>query len=639
MNFLLPNFLWGLLALGVPIIVHFFYLRRAKRYEFSQAALVEKLRQASRPYLRLRHWILLALRLAIVTAIVFLFARPKIGQALPLPRENASVLIVWDVSPSMTAVFSEAQALLIEALRRDPPTYEYRLLTTDSYLPKGGFVSARLLIEKLREVRPASMGYPIAAILERGEMFFTDAQYSTHKVYIVSDFQRSSVGEFERLSSLPISEMVLIPVANPLGGNAYIDSLWAVREGSGWLFRFHLQGEAGRLYTVQIGERKRSLLPGTYEEILPASLRQVRLTIEGDALPFDNEVTAGLQDPQKGRIGWNAPLGEPFVRLHRLLGIEPKVPRSSADWQILSVFVGEIGRLPEEISSWVAEGGSLVAFPPATLSPALWQKFFLSAEVPPPQQKEVTAPFAVRPVSEPFWEGIFLPTGAAAGFLAEPLVAFTLYQFQVSAGRALLANEQGEVLLWEIPFGRGRVYLFTFPWEKSTLGNHSLFVPLMARLYNWGEAKGSVWAAEAGKRFTFSADMPERPRLRHLSSGSEYMPATRRSGASWLFSFGEQPLPLGLYEIRGETETYGFVGLNVAVEESSSPPLPLHTLSSTKFPIRILSWEEGRLSEKSVGISWRDWHIWLVAALLLIGIETFWARQLLRPKALTVPSP
>lgn len=49
MTFLQPVFLWGLIALVVPIIVHFFYLRRTRRYIFTQTRLLEKLIQASRP--------------------------------------------------------------------------------------------------------------------------------------------------------------------------------------------------------------------------------------------------------------------------------------------------------------------------------------------------------------------------------------------------------------------------------------------------------------------------------------------------------------------------------------------------------------------------------------------------------------
>lgn len=639
MTFLAPAFLWGLLALAVPIIVHFFYLRRAKKYEFSRAALVERLRQASRPYLRLRHWILLALRLFVVAVIVMAFARPKVGQKLSPDSGGASILVIWDVSPSMTPAFEQARALLTEILRQAPLSYEYRLLTTDSYLPAGGFVSARLLLERLPGVRPASMGYPIVSFLERAEILFTGAAYADRRIYIVSDFQRSSVGDLTRLREKAPGEIILIPVSTAIASNAFIDSLVARREGGQWRLHFRLQGESGRPYAIRIGERSRSLLPGTYEETLPLSATQVELVISGDGVDFDNRVVAGLQDPYESRVGWSIPPGEAFVRLHHLLGITPVTVRKQADWQTLSTFIGDLHLLPTEIGSWVAGGGTLITFPPADLSPAAWQKAFFSAGIPFPRKQITAEPLTLRPAPSPFWEGVFSSTGTLPAYLAEPLSVRTVYVFQMPAGRPLLLDEGGTALLWEVPVGRGRVYLFAFPWKESQLGNHSLFVPLFARLYAWGERVNALQAVEAGKRQILQVMMPVRPRLRHITTGTEYIPPAEKKGAFWQFSFGDQPLPLGLYEIRDEQRTYGTVGLNVSVEESRSPVISPDTWEAAGLTVRILNWENGQLTEKVRGTGWKDWHLWVLLALVLLAVETYWARRLLRPAPLTVPSP
>lgn len=639
MTFVAPAFLWGLLVLAVPVIVHFFYLRRAKRYEFSQAALVERLRQASRPYLRLRHWILLALRLLIVTLIVMAFARPKLGQSLTFSSEGTSVLVIWDVSPSMEPAFERARALLLEVLRRDPPSYEYRLLTTDSYLPLGGFVSARLLTERLSSIRPASMGHPIASFLERAEILFAGALYANRRIYVVSDFQASSVGDLSRIPESIADEIILIPVTPSAISNAFIDSLFARREEGRWRVRFRLRGEAGRTYTVRIGGQTRSFLPGIYEEALPATATQVEIIIDGDGVNFDNRIVGGLEDPYQKRIGWTAPMGEAFMRLHRLLGITPTIVREEGDWQSLSTFIGEVHRLPERISSWVAAGGTLIAFLPADLSPTLWQKVFLAGSVPFPHRQTVSSPLILRPEPTPFWEGVFSSGEGMPAYLAEPLIVPTVYSLQVPAGRVLLRDEQGIPLLWEIPVGRGRVYLFAFSWEKSQLGSHSLFVPLFARLYEWGEKANAFRAVEAGKRQNLLIAMPTRPRLRHIATGTEYLPPAEKKGAFWQFSFGDQPLPLGLYEIRDEQRTYGALGLNVSVEESSSPTLSPESWIAAGIPVRVLSWEDGQLREKTGSSGWKDWQIWTVLVILGLAVETYWARRLLRPPLLTAPSP
>ncbi|MCS6895148.1 MAG: BatA domain-containing protein [Bacteroidia bacterium] len=637
MSFLSPAFLWGLVALAVPVIVHFFYLRRAKKYEFSQAALVERLRQASRPYLRLRHWILLLLRLGAVTAIVLLFARPKVGVSASLASEGASVLVVWDVSPSMMPVFAQSQALLREVLQKAPPSYEYRLLTTDSYLPKGGFVSAKLLMERLQEVQPASMGYPIATLLERGAVLFANAQYPVHKVYILSDFQSSSIGDIARIPAQAFSEIVLIPVSSPLAGNAYIDSLLAFREGSEWRVRFHLHGTPGRLYTIRTKGLARSFLPGIQEVRFPAEATALEIQIEGDELPFDNVITAGLRDVHSAQIGWGMPTEPSVEKLHQLLGIQPKPPRNSEDWDDLSIFVGLLSSLPDNLPTWVAEGGTLITFPPAELSPAVWQRTFLSAELSLLGSRDIPQPIAFRPVEGPFWESVFIRAESPPALLAEPLRLRKLYEFRVPTGQPLLLSEEGMPLLWELPWGKGRVYLFTFPWEGSGLSRHSLLVPLFARLYQWGERADFLWAIEAGRRRSFTLKCTERPRLRHIATGTEYLPSAERKGAFWQFSFGDQPLPLGLYEVRGESQTYALLGLNVSVEESSAPILSSEVWEKAGLPVRLVEWSGDSLQTRKLGWAWRDWHLWLLLTILLLVGETFWARRLLRPSASTLP--
>lgn len=637
MTFLQPAFLWGLLALAIPIIVHFFYLRRARRYEFSQAALVERLRQASRPYLRLRHWILLLLRLALVTVIVFLFARPVLGDYLPIRAEGASVVIVWDVSPSTKPAFERGRMLLRQLLREAPAAYEYRLLTTDSYLPRGEFVSARLLADMLDGVVPASMGYPIASILEKAELLFAGAQYPIRKVYILSDFQSTSVGDLGRIPQNAFSEVILLPLATDLQGNAYIDSLRGEWSQSGWKVSFTLRGESGRLYTVQVGEQRASRLPGTYEERLPPSTSHVEIRIEGDGIDFDNQAWVGLMGQHHLRVGWGEVLSPAFRRLHQLLGVEVR-EHSSVD-PTIPIYVGSLTGLPEGIEGWIKEGGTLITHPSAELSPAQWQSSFLADEVLFAFPKSILQPLLIRPANASFWEGVFLPSGERPAFIAEPLRVSQIYPFAARAGQLLLVDESGLPLLWEIPYGKGRVYLFTFPWSGSSLEHHSVVVPLFARMYQWDSGENMVWEARSGEKRLFSIEGAERPRLRHLASGVEYIPPAEKRGGVWQFAVGDAPLPLGLYEVRNGEKTSAFLGVNVSTQESHAVPIPLEAWTERGIPAKVLQWEKGALQEKSIGFALRSWHLWLGLALLFLMVETYWARRLLRPATTAVPSP
>ncbi|GIV24393.1 MAG: hypothetical protein KatS3mg026_0085 [Bacteroidia bacterium] len=638
MTFLHPELLWGLVALAVPIIVHFFYLRRSRRYVFSRADIVERLRQASRPYLRVRHLLLLLIRLALVAVLVLLFARPVGGsQGLLSPAKGTSALIVWDVSPSMKPVFETSRAL-VQAILREGAEDEYRLLCTDSYLPRGGFVGARVLQERVQDIQPADMGYPLATLLERADFLFQGASYPNRRVYVVSDFQRSSEGDLTRLGGKPLGEIVLVPVEHTLKGNAYIDSVSLKQIGARYQVAFRLQGTAGYPYSVQVGKNPRKLTPGLYEEGLSDTAGYVAFQIEGDGSDFDNTLYVGVEGEGSSlRVGWQVPqeAQQAFLRLHRVLGIETppeKALTSSTIW------IAEARNLPSEASRWVSQGGRLILFPPADLSSGTWQKLFLSEGVEfSGRRVSYTQPLSLRLPEASFWEPVFLRFPAGSASLAEPLQVGYAYLFRPQAGRVLIEGEDGTPLLWEIPWGRGRVYLFAFPWQVANLGAHSLFVPLFARLYESQEAGGKAWVAWLGVRkgFVLPALPEDRPLLRRVSSGQILVPSFEYKGGKVEFFLGEEPIPAGLYEVKvGNRRAY--LGVQVPLSESADTVFFRQDWARTGVPITVKRWEEGSLvSEKAW--RWGGWAGWVLLALLLVGMETYWARRLLRPA--TVPSP
>ena len=74
MTFLHPSFLWGLIGLSVPFILHFLLRRRVRQVRFSSLALLRLLQQKRSKRMRLAQLLLLILRLLIVATVVLLFA-------------------------------------------------------------------------------------------------------------------------------------------------------------------------------------------------------------------------------------------------------------------------------------------------------------------------------------------------------------------------------------------------------------------------------------------------------------------------------------------------------------------------------------------------------------------------------------
>lgn len=104
MTFLNPLFLLGLVAAGIPLLIHLFNFRRPQRIRFSSLAFLHELQKSTMQRVRVKQWLLLALRTLAIAALVMSFARPTLegGLAGLFGTGRASVAIVIDNSMSMT---------------------------------------------------------------------------------------------------------------------------------------------------------------------------------------------------------------------------------------------------------------------------------------------------------------------------------------------------------------------------------------------------------------------------------------------------------------------------------------------------------------------------------------------------------
>ena len=102
LTFLNPLFLWGLPAVVLPILIHRLTQRKALQRKFSAVRLIlQSQRITARPQ-RLKHLLLLALRILAVMSFVFLMARPVLTRpGLAALRGIGARAVIFDNSLSM----------------------------------------------------------------------------------------------------------------------------------------------------------------------------------------------------------------------------------------------------------------------------------------------------------------------------------------------------------------------------------------------------------------------------------------------------------------------------------------------------------------------------------------------------------
>jgi len=107
MTFLNPAILIGLAAASIPVIIHLLNLRKLKKIEFSTLIFLKELQKNKIRRVKLKQWLLLALRVIIILLIVSAFARPtlegvSIGGTTSAAKTTA--LFILDDTFSMSVV-------------------------------------------------------------------------------------------------------------------------------------------------------------------------------------------------------------------------------------------------------------------------------------------------------------------------------------------------------------------------------------------------------------------------------------------------------------------------------------------------------------------------------------------------------
>ena len=105
MTFLSPLMLWGLVAASIPVIIHLFSLRHTKEVEFSSLSFIKELKHETIRKLKIRQWLLVLLRMAIIASIVLMISRPVLKGFIPgwiVGEKDARVVVILDNSASMS---------------------------------------------------------------------------------------------------------------------------------------------------------------------------------------------------------------------------------------------------------------------------------------------------------------------------------------------------------------------------------------------------------------------------------------------------------------------------------------------------------------------------------------------------------
>jgi preprotein translocase subunit SecG len=232
MNFLYPGFLFALISVAIPVIIHLFNFRKFKKTYFSNVQLLKEVEQQNSSKEKLKNLLILLSRILAIIFLVLAFAQPYIPEHNQKTTAINNVVSIYiDNSYSMEAINKDGN-LLDEAKRRAKELVKgfgmndrFQLLTNNFEGKHQRLLNEEEFLKALDDVKISASNRNLQQIVNRQGNVLTGSanKYS----FLISDFQKniSTGNKLETKSDIQYSFLKLN--ANTLP-NVAVDSVWAL---------------------------------------------------------------------------------------------------------------------------------------------------------------------------------------------------------------------------------------------------------------------------------------------------------------------------------------------------------------------------------------------------------------------------
>ena len=601
MNFLFPQFLFGLFALSIPIIVHLFNFRRAKKLYFSNVQFLETVKQTSSSKLRIKHLLVLLARLLFVTFLVLAFAQPFIpGKEQGL--SNKEVYLYLDNSLSMSnqvggevTAIDQAYNYLSTIIDLYPRDTRYKLLTND-FAPFSNTLKGKEEVQELTtEIGLSNISRSLDEVMGRLDMKSVGSA-NARDLYFVTDFQKSTLGSLQNFTDSANNYYVL-PVQYPLVGNVYVDSVYLKDpfltgdRGNELIVKIQNSGESDVTDLVvkffmedaQIATASVNLGPQSSAELsFDLSLeitgnQKCRLSFEEFPVAFDNDHYFILSRSERINV-LEIKSEKAGDAITKVFGNEQLFNLSSynannldysainqADLIVLNELQSINQTLLPAFDQYLAKRGDLFIVPHSEVDSISYQSLlsFLPFSIPELTERQKLASINPR---NPYYEGIFEKANESFD-MSEANSSLT---WSPSAGD-LINYRNGRPYLSR--FDRlGTIYLVGSPLNDEFTGfhKHALFVPVMYR--------AGVLSKKSVNRLSFSLDESVISLKLDSLSGNviyqlrrdseEIIPNQRITGDQLILDLPKFILRSGFYELMGNGKIMAVLAFNNSKSES-----------------------------------------------------------------------
>ncbi len=504
-TFINPQILFGLFALIIPVIIHLFNLRRVKKVEFSNTALLRRIKEESSAKRKPVELLILTSRILGIALLVLAFSQPLFkNQENDLDLGKRVMIYLDNSQSSSTYSLSNSTSfdLMINEINSIVNSYPEG---TSFYFVENSYsnsISAKFtkesLIELLTEVKQVGVDRSFEEIKSR-----IDGGNFNGDIYYISDFQNKD--GFDNTLTDTLNTYYLIPVLGEDISNIYVDTLY--------LENTFLSGSFANLLNIRLARNYRDLesinlkllidnqLFGTAEiefgnqliaehefELLENSdgLDKIALEFDDPYLAYDNYFYASVNQLDKVRVVEifddsspdfiNALFSEnevfQFTRLDSRF-IDNEIVES-ADFLVVNQVANISNQLIKILNKYKESRGTVMVIPSSRNASAQFGNFGIIASKDTEDRIALNQP----DYDNPLFQGVFENEDENIE-MPKATVTFRLNNSQLD----YLQFRNGRGFLSKVNT-TGNLFFFSSPLdaEYTSFTNHALFVPVMYKL-------------------------------------------------------------------------------------------------------------------------------------------------------------
>lgn len=532
MIFLNPAILFGLLAASIPVIIHLFNLRKLKKIEFSTLTFLKELQKNKIRKIKLKQWILLALRVLIILFVVMAFARPTL-QSLQIggttSAAKTTAVFILDNTYSMSIVdqkgsyFNQAKEIIKQVIEHLQEGDEVGLILVSN--PKGENKLTSNLSEFVKNIDQLDLSFAsgdLNSAITKAAQLISESKNFNKEIYVLSDFQKNKItkenlnndlsellNESIRFYSFDLSDKDVFNLSvdelkinnqifekdKPVSFSVTISNN-SKQDVSSAVVSLFLNDERAAQKSFDVSAGQSTIVE--IEAILKTNgFIDVVAEIETDEIELDNKRFASLFIPEKISVGLFAEnqndltyvdlalqtAGQEKYQIERK-SINQLTSQQLNKYQTIIISANTILSGVDQVKLFLQNGGGVILFPSSNQDAAKLNQLYSqlglrisSSFVGKVSSSDLKIKFDKTDFNHPVFQNIF-QNDDKKKYESPELNAY--YKLS-SSGNQIISLVDGSSFLGEYKVGKGKVFIFNsapvLSWSDFPI--KSIFAPLM----------------------------------------------------------------------------------------------------------------------------------------------------------------